>query len=429
MKVLNTSQRDFAKKFAPVVNRFESGSGDKKIGQTVRRILSDVRKNGDEALFRWTQKLDGVRLNPKSVRVNKVRMKSAEKEITPKLKAAIKTSFKNIMKFHKQQVEKSWMIKTGKSSRVGQLIRPLRRVGLYVPGGTASYPSSVLMNAIPAIVAGVKEIIICSPAPGGSTKPAVLYAASLCGIDEFYTVGGAQAIAAMAYGTKTVKKVDKITGPGGVYVAEAKRLVFGHVDIDMIAGPSEICIIADSTADPAWVAADLLSQAEHDELAWPIFLTPSSRLIEKVTTELKRQVATLERSEIARKSLKRFHAVKTRSIAEAIELANDIAMEHLELCFKGAEKSLKKIENAGAVFIGNYTPEVLGDYMAGPNHILPTAGSARFFSPLGVYDFVKRSSVIKFSREDFLKLADKVALFAESEDLTAHARSARIRMK
>jgi histidinol dehydrogenase len=427
MKILDTKSAGFAGKFEALVNRSGAGSADRKISETVLRIIDDVRKNGDSALFRWTRELDALSLTSKTARVSEARMKSAEKEVPPKLKTAIKTAFKNIKKFHRAQVEKSWAMKTGKSSRVGQLIRPLARAGLYVPGGTASYPSSVLMNAIPAMVAGVKEIIICSPAPGGELNPAVLYAASLCGIREFYTVGGAQAVAAMAYGTATIKKVDKITGPGNAYVAEAKRQVFGQVDIDMIAGPSEICVIADGSARPDWIAADLLSQAEHDERAFTLLVSPSGTLIRAVMAEIEKQIAKLARKEIARKCMKRFHAVKTRSLAEAINLANEVAAEHVELSCRGASRKTGDIKNGGALFVGNYSPEVLGDYMAGPNHVLPTAGSARFFSPLGVYDFIKRISLINYSREDFLELADMTALFAESEKLTAHAQAARIR--
>ncbi len=427
MKILDTQSAGFAKTFEALVNRSGSDGADGKISETVSRIIGDVRKNGDSALFRWTRELDALSLTSKTVRVSSARMKSAEKDVPPKLKAAMRTAFKNIKKFHRAQVEKSWSMKTGKSSRVGQLIRPLARVGLYVPGGTASYPSSVLMNAVPAMVAGVKEIIVCSPAPGGELNPAVLYSASLCGIREFYTVGGAQAIAAMAYGTATIKKVDKITGPGNAYVAEAKRQVFGQVDIDMIAGPSEICVIADGSARPDWIAADLLSQAEHDERAFTLLVSPSGKLIRAVMAEIEQQIVNLERKKIARKCMQRFHAVKTRSIAEAIDLANQAAAEHVELVCKGASRKTGDIKNGGALFVGNYSPEVLGDYMAGPNHVLPTAGSARFFSPLGVYDFIKRTSLIHYSREDFLKLADMAALFAESEKLTAHAKSARIR--
>ncbi len=424
---MNTRQRGFDKKIQPLVNRFETSS-DATIRNVVARILKDVQINGDDALFKYTKKFDRLDLTSKNVRLTEKHFKNASEEVSPRLKSAIKTAYKNIKSFHKEQVEKSWFVKKG-SSRLGQMIRPLERVGLYVPGGTASYPSSVLMNAIPALVAGVKEIIICSPAPGGVINSAVLYAASLCGVKEFYAVGGAQAVAAMAFGTKSIKRVDKIVGPGNVYVAEAKRAVFGRVDIDMTAGPSEICIIADSGAKAAWCAADILSQAEHDEMAWLVLLTTSARLIEETKKEIDKQLSFLPRADIARKCIKnRFYAIECRSIGEAIKLANAIAPEHLELVFKNAASKLNVIENAGAIFVGHYSPEALGDYMAGPNHVLPTSGSARFFSPLGVYDFQKRLSVIQYSKKDFLQVAQKVALFAEAEGLDAHAAAARIRI-
>jgi len=429
VKILDTGSADFNKQFAPLENRFDGGSAGKEITATVERIIADIRNRGDEALFEYTQKFDGVRLTAESVKVPAGTMKKAGDSLPPKLKSAIKTAFDNVKKFHKRQVEKSWMVKTGRSSKIGQAIRPMDRVGLYVPGGTAAYPSSVIMNAVPALVAGVKEIVVSSPpSPEGKINPAVLFSASLCGIKEFYTIGGAQAVAALAYGTKSIKKVDKITGPGNAWVAEAKRQVFGQVDIDMVAGPSEICVIADDSANPAWVAADLLSQAEHDPLSWTILVSTSDALIAKVSAEVEKQVEGLKRKDIARKSLAgRSYAVKVKSLTEAVDIANRFASEHLELYCKGASKLAKQIKHAGAIFIGGYSPEVLGDYMAGPNHILPTAGSARFFSPLGAYDFVKKSSIIEYSKEDFLKIADEVALFAESEGLEGHAKSAKIR--
>ena len=427
MKTLDTRSKEFLKKFAPLENR--ASSLEEGIAGTVDKILRDIKKNGDRALFGWTEKLDGIRLTKKTAAVSPQRLKGAGKGLSPKLKAAIKTAFKNIKNFHARQVEKSWSMKTG-GSTVGQLVRPIERVGLYVPGGTASYPSSVLMNALPAKVAGVRELVVCSPAPTGEISESVLYAAHLCGIKEFYRVGGAQAVAAMAYGTKTIKKVDKIVGPGNAYVAQAKRAVFGQVDIDMIAGPSEICIVADSSANPAWCAADILSQAEHDERAWAVLISPSKTVIDKVGKEVSRQLKSLPRKAIAAKCLaKNFYAIKTGSVKEAIALANAIAPEHLQLAIKNGAARVKEVQNAGAVFVGHYTPEVLGDYLAGPNHVLPTSGSARFFSPLGVYDFTKRSSVINYSKKDFLKAAEKLAVLAEAEGLTAHARAAKIRVE
>lgn len=423
---LDTRKKDFKKKFRVVVDRF-AGS-DPAIATAVAGILADVRKIGNRALFAYTKKFDRLDLTPETARVPAAAFKAAEKALSPALKEAIWAAAFNIARFHRLQTERSWYAKTGKS-RVGQLIRPLRRVGLYVPGGKASYPSSVLMNAIPAAVAGVREIAVCSPAPGGEMNPAVLFAAQAAGVSEVYRVGGAQAVAAMAFGTKTIPKVDKIVGPGNAYVAEAKRAVFGHVDIDMIAGPSEICIVADDSADPAWCAADILSQAEHDELAWPVFVSPSARLCAAVEREVAQRAARLPRRKIAQKCLaKRFYIIKTRSIAEALEVANEMAAEHLQLVFKGAAHCLGAVRNAGAVFVGHYSPEVLGDYMAGPNHVLPTGGSARFSSPLGVYDFIKRSSLIEFTRRDFAAVGEKVALFADAEGLSAHAAAARIRL-
>ena len=427
MKILNTRSKGFLKSFAPLEERYLTQ--DSAVGKIVDKIVRDVRKNGDRALFAWTKKLDGIALNKQTASVSAARMRNAEKKLPAKLKAAIKTAFNNIKTFHTRQVEKSWSIKKG-GSILGQQIRPIERVGLYVPGGTASYPSSVLMNALPAKVAGVKELVICSPSPAGKISDAVLYAAHLCGVTEFYRVGGAQAVAAMAYGTKTIKKVSKIVGPGNAYVAQAKRTLFGKVDIDMIAGPSEICIVADFSANPAWCAADILSQAEHDEQAWAFLITPSNGLINKVAKEVDRQVKELPRKKIAKKCLaKNFYAIKTRSVNEAITLANAIAPEHLQLALQNSAARVKEIQNAGAIFVGHYTPEVLGDYLAGPNHVLPTSGSARFFSPLGVYDFIKRTSVINYSKKDFMRVADKCAIFAEAEGLTAHARAATIRVR
>ena len=432
MKILDTASPNFETEFAPLENRFNAGQPDKNISAVVGEILGEVRSGGDAALFGLTKKFDGIDLTPKTAAITPSEMKKGGKEIPPKLKSAINTAHKNITAFHKKQVEKSWTIKTGPSgkSKIGQVVSPIRRAGLYVPGGTAPYPSSVLMNAIPAKVAGVKEIVICSPTPNGRVEPALLYAASLCGIKEFYRVGGAQAVGALAFGTETISKVDKITGPGNAYVAEAKRQVFGEVDIDMIAGPSEVCVVADNSADPAWVAADILSQAEHDELSWTFLVTPSEKLIRSVIDEISAQVKDLKRKDIASKSLmNRFFAVRTKSIREGIKIANRLAIEHLELAFKGADGMVKDVRDAGAIFVGNYSPEVLGDYFAGPNHVLPTSGSARFFSPLGVYDFQKRSSLISYTKGDFLSVSEKIALIAESEGLTAHARSARIRKK
>jgi len=430
MKRLDSSDKNFAKRFDDLRNRSASDGASLKVNAVVSGIINDVREHGDKALFAYTQKFDSLKLTAGKIRITESEFEKAEKDVSPKLKRAIKKAFGNIKKFHMNQREQGFIVKTGKSSKVGQMVTPLERVGLYVPGGTASYPSSVLMNAIPAMVAGVKDIIICSPTPKGKINQAVLYVASLCGVADFYRVGGAQAVAAMAFGTKSIKRVDKITGPGNAYVAEAKRQVFGQVDIDMVAGPSEVCIVADNSANPEWIASDILAQAEHDASAVPILMTSSNRQIKSVLKELETQLDQLERNKIAKKCLdNNFYAIKTKSISEAVELANRLAPEHLELFFKNANSALKKVKSAGAVFIGGYSPEVLGDYMAGPNHVLPTAGSARFFSPLGVYDFTKRTSVIDYSKTDFELVAKSVAEIANAEGLTAHARSALIRLK
>lgn len=422
---LDARKKGFEKKFRALTER--STADDPAITSAVAGIVEDVRKNGDRALFKYTERFDRLKLSPRTAKVPPAAFKAAERALPAALKEAIWTAALNITRFHRLQTERSWYAKTG-TSRVGQLIRPLRRVGLYVPGGKASYPSSVLMNAIPAMVAGVEEVLICSPAPGGEMSPEVLFAAQVAGVRDVYRVGGAQAVAAMAFGTRTIPRVDKIVGPGNAYVAGAKRAVFGHVDIDMVAGPSEICIVADAAANPVWCAADILSQAEHDELAWPIFISPSARLCQSVAREVASRVKRLPRRAIAEKCLKdRFHVIVARSIDHAIDLANDLAPEHLQLVFKGAPKCLARVRNAGAVFVGPYSPEAVGDYIAGPNHVLPTGGSARFFSPLGVYDFFKRSSLIQYSRHDFSAVAEKVALFADAEGLSAHALAVRVR--
>jgi len=340
---------------------------------------------------------------------------------------ALKKSAGRIRKFHIKQKEKSWGF-TEKGAMLGQLIRPLQRVGVYVPGGKASYPSTVLMNVIPAKVAGVKEIVVCVPTPKGEINPNVMAAIQLLGVKEVYRIGGAQAVAAMAYGTKTLKKVDKIVGPGNIYVATAKKMVFGTVDIDMIAGPSEILIIADGLANPVYIAADLLSQAEHDELASSVFITNSQKLAESVRQELESQLKNLKRKEIAEKSLEAYGAIIiTKSIKKAAEIANTIAPEHLELMTNDFESMLPMIHNAGAIFLGEWTPEAIGDYAAGPNHTLPTGGTARFSSPLGVYDFMKRSSVLGFTKSGFRKLAKTVKTIAGAEGLEAHGKTITVR--
>ncbi len=396
------------------------------IERSVRSIISDVKKNGDTAVKKYTQKFDNHSF---SLQVKNSEIKGYAKKADKKIVKALELSASRIWNFHEKQREKSWTFKKD-GALLGQIIKPIERAGVYVPGGKASYPSTVLMNVIPAQVAGVQEIAVCVPTPNGEINPYVMAAVELLGIREVYRIGGAQAIAALAYGTEVIKKVDKIVGPGNIYVALAKKMVFGEVDIDMIAGPSEILIIADKTADSAFIAADMLSQAEHDEMASSILITDSNELSEAVMDELELQLKQLKRKDIAMKSLTKFGAIiKTKNIRDAISIANEIAPEHLEIMTTNPENDLKSVKNAGAVFLGKWTPEPLGDYSAGPNHTLPTGGTARFSSPLGVYDYIKRTSLLKFEKNGFMRLADIVETIADAEGLEAHANTLRIRRK
>jgi len=396
--------------------------------ETVRKILNDVKKNGDEAVLQLTHQYDRHRLPLEQIQVTADEIKAAYKELKKEELNALREAVKRIRLFHERQKQNSWTYED-EGIKLGQMVRPIELAGIYVPGGKASYPSSVLMNAIPAKVAGVKRVIMCSPFPGGQTKPHVLVAADLAGVTEIFKIGGAQAVAAMAYGTNTIPKVDKIVGPGNIFVALAKRLVFGMVDIDMIAGPSEILIVADSSANPAFVAADLLSQAEHDEDAISILVTPNENLAEDVQKELKSQVKTLNKRAIAEVSLaNNCYLLVTKTLEESVDIANKIAPEHLELSIDNPEKWAEKVKNAGAVFMGHYTPEAMGDYLAGPNHVLPTSGTARFSSPLGVYDFIKRTSLISYTKEALKNCAKTVIMLAEMEDLGAHAKSVKLRL-
>ena len=396
--------------------------------ETVRKILNDVKKNGDEAVLQLTHQYDRHRLPLEQIQVTADEIKAAYKELKKEELNALREAVKRIRLFHERQKQNSWTYED-EGIKLGQMVRPIELAGIYVPGGKASYPSSVLMNAIPAKVAGVKRVIMCSPFPGGQTKPHVLVAADLAGVTEIFKIGGAQAVAAMAYGTNTIPKVDKIVGPGNIFVALAKRLVFGMVDIDMIAGPSEILIVADSSANPAFVAADLLSQAEHDEDAISILVTPNENLAEDVQKELKSQVKTLNKRAIAEVSLaNNCYLLVTKTLEESVDIANKIAPEHLELSIDNPEKWAEKVKNAGAVFMGHYTPEAMGDYLAGPNHVLPTSGTARFSSPLGVYDFIKRTSLISYTKEALKNCGKTVTMLAEMEDLGAHAKSVKLRL-
>ncbi|MBN2654645.1 MAG: histidinol dehydrogenase [Nitrospirae bacterium] len=412
-------------KFLQVLRKRAAGA-DEKIESAVKKIVSDVSKTGDKALKKYTSQFDRHKL---PLKISKSEIAASAKYADKNIVAALEISACRVWDFHAKQRESSWLFKKD-GAALGQLIRPVERAGVYVPGGKASYPSSVLMNVIPAQVAGVKEISVCVPTPDGIVNPVVMAAIKLLGITEVYRVGGAQAVAALAYGTETIKRVDKITGPGNIYVATAKKMVFGQVDIDMIAGPSEILIIADKTADPSFIAADMLSQAEHDEMASSVLVTDSSELIKSVQKEVDTQLSKLVRKDTAKKSLKKYGAViKTKSIKEAVDLANEIAPEHLEVMTEDPERLVDSIKNAGAIFLGKWTPEPLGDYSAGSNHVLPTGGTARFSSPLGVYDFVKRTSLLNFTQKAFNSIADTVETLADSEGLQAHAETVRVRKR
>lgn len=397
--------------------------------QVVDQLINEVRVEGDQALYRLTEKFDGPRLS--SLVVTSAEVEAAYSEVDPDFVKSLAAAAQQIRAYHEKQVQNSWMDTAADGTILGQLIRPLERVGVYVPGGRAAYPSSVLMNVIPAQVAGVEEIVMVTPPqPDGSLYPPVLAAAKVLGVDKIYKVGGAQAIAALAYGTETIAAVDKIVGPGNIYVALAKQAVYGTVDIDSIAGPSEIVVIADHSANPAYVAADLLSQAEHDPMASAILVTPDRKLANQVTDELNQQLSQLPREEIATASIKDYGAIcVTSDLQEAFQVANRLAPEHLELLVEQPWNWLAKVKHAGAVFLGPYSPEPIGDYFAGPNHVLPTNGTARFFSPLGVDSFIKRTSVISYSREACLRDGEHVIRLAEAEGLTAHAKSIQMRLE
>jgi histidinol dehydrogenase len=427
MNINKYTDSDFEAVVDALVNRCDLDF--KTQDDAVKDIIQAVRDEGDEAVLRLTNLYDRTTFTLSDLTVSKQEIKDAYNKVSKAELEAMQTAADNIRQFHERQVQSSWEYESD-GVVLGQMVNPLQTVGIYVPGGKASYPSSVLMNAIPARVAGVEKIVMCSPTPDGITSPHVLVAADLVGVDVIFKVGGAQAVAAMAHGTDMFPKVDKIVGPGNIYVALAKRLVFGLVDIDMIAGPSEILVIADDSAKPDFIAADLLSQAEHDEEAAPILVTPSATLAEKVRDELDKQKQKLKRKAIIEASLEsRCRLLVTSSLEEAIDLANRIAPEHLELAVENPRAWVKKIRNAGAVFIGHYTPEAVGDYLAGPNHVLPTSGTARFSSPLGVYDFIKRTSLIEYSQEALAKTASKCITLAKMENLDAHANAVEIRIR
>ena len=425
---LRSSDDDFQQSLNSLLNRdqtLESGVED-----TVAKMISDVAKNGDQALFKYTQQFDNFDVEARGLEVRTSRIQQAIENIPKEQRDALEYAVKRVRTYHEKQQLESWSYTEADGTQLGQKVSPLNRAGLYVPGGKATYPSSVIMNAVPAKVAGVKELIMVSPTPNGEFNDMVLAAAYLSGVDRVFRVGGAQAVAALAYGTETIPKVDKITGPGNIFVATAKKQVFGKVGIDMIAGPSEVLIIADESVDPDWVAMDLFAQAEHDEIAQSILLTQSEWMAERVQQSINKLLPTMERAKIIQQSLKNNGAlIIAESRDDIVTIADDIAAEHLEIFTEDADQLALEISNAGAIFIGPYSAESLGDYCAGPNHVLPTAGTARFSSPLGVYDFQKRTSMIKVSKAGAQVIGRNASVLARGESLTGHARSAEYRLE
>ena len=426
---LNANQSDFAEHLDALLAW--EGVSDKAVNDRVEEIIAAVRANGDAALVEYTERFDGLSVDSMAdLILDRKRLELALERITPEQREALAVAAERVRSYHEHQRQDSWRYTEADGTVLGQQITPLNRVGLYVPGGKASYPSSVLMNAIPAKVAGVPEVVMVVPTPRGEINELVLAAACLAGVDHVFTIGGAQAVAALAYGTESVPQVDKIVGPGNIYVATAKRAVFGQVGIDMIAGPSEILVVCDGQTDPDWIAMDLFSQAEHDEDAQSILLSPDAGFLDAVEASLNRLIGELERDAIVRVSLEtRGALIKVDDLQQACVLTNRIAPEHLELSVADPEALLPHVRHAGAIFMGRYTPEALGDYCAGPNHVLPTSGTARFSSPLGVYDFQKRSSIIFCSPEGASELGKTASVLARGESLTAHARSAEYRIK
>ena len=431
MRLLNSQQASFEQELTELL-AFETVN-DPALLATVDDIIAQVRQGGDEVVLKLTQQFDNHPAKTfAELEISQEKLKQAFDGLNPTIKQALELAAQRVTSFHERQRQESWMYQDALGNTLGQQVTPLDKVGIYVPGGLASYPSSVLMNALPAKVAGVGQIIMVVPAPHGELNPLVLAAAYLAGVDKVFTIGGAQAVAALAYGTNTIPQVDKITGPGNKYVAAAKRAVFGQVGIDMIAGPSEVLVYAEGVANDKadWLAMDLLSQAEHDTVAQAIFVTPSEPLLEKVAQEIEKALADLPKAEIAKAAIaNRGALILVKDRAEGIEVINRIAPEHLELSVDDPEAMVKEIRHAGAIFMGRYTPEAIGDYCAGPNHVLPTSGTARFSSPLGVYDFQKKSSIIYCSEQGSQTLAKTADILAVEENLDAHARSARYRVK
>lgn len=429
LRTLDTQQADFSESMDKLL-AWESVS-DPQVQQTVLDILQQVKSRGDEAVIEYTNRFDHLQAqNMAELEIGQEQLREALEKLPEEQRKALLTAAERVRRYHERQRQDSWQYEEEDGTILGQQVMPMDRVGIYVPGGKAAYPSSVLMNAVPAHVAGVKEIIMVVPTPGGEVNQLVLAAAAAAGVTRVFTVGGAQAVAALAYGTQTVPKVDKIVGPGNIFVATAKRFVFGEVGIDMIAGPSEILVVCDGKTDPDWIAMDLFSQAEHDEDAQSILISWDEQFLKDVEESIKKLLPTMERQEIIRASLSgRGAFVKVKDLDEAIEITNRIAPEHLELSIENPQEVAKQVRHAGAIFMGRYTAEALGDYCAGPNHVLPTSGTARFSSPLGVYDFQKRSSLIMCSADGASELGKVASVLARGEALTAHARSAEYRIK
>ena len=429
MKIINTKDVNFKEEFETILARAKSDI--KGVSSIVMNIIDEIIEEGNTALKRHIEKFDKWEVkSDEDLMINPNDMKKAYDNLDEKLRAALHTAYDRIKNYHEKQLPKSWLDFESNGTILGQKVTPVDRAGLYIPGGKAAYPSSLLMNAIPAIVAGVKEIVVCTPTPENEVNELLLAACHLCGITKAYKVGGASAIAAMAYGTQTIPKVDVITGPGNIFVATAKKLVFGEVNIDMIAGPSEIGILADETAKPHYLAIDLLSQAEHDEMASSIMITTCDEIAELTSNEVEEYLKNLSRETIARKSIEERGAIiVASSMEEALELMNEIAPEHLEVMTKNPFELLPFIKHAGAIFLGENTPEPIGDYMAGPNHTLPTGSTAKFYSPLNVENFMKKSSIINFSKNAINELGEACALLADTEGLTAHAKAVRVRLE
>ncbi len=429
MKIINTKDNNFKEEFETILARAKSDI--KGVSSIVMNIIDEIVLEGNSALKRHIQKFDKWEVkSDDDLMINPADMEKAYNNIDEKLRNALHIAYNRIKKYHEKQLPKSWLDFESNGTILGQKVTPVDRAGLYIPGGKAAYPSSLLMNAIPAIVAGVEEIVVCTPTPDNEVNELLLAACHLCGIKKAYKVGGASAIAAMAYGTKTIPKVDVITGPGNIFVATAKKLVFGEVNIDMIAGPSEIGILADETAKPHYLAIDLLSQAEHDEMASSIMITTCDEIANKTSDEVEAYLKTLERETIARTSIEnRGVIIVAKDMTEAIALMNEIAPEHLEIMTKNAFELLPYIKHAGAIFLGENTPEPIGDYLAGPNHTLPTGSTAKFYSPLNVENFMKKSSIINFSKNAINELGEACALLADTEGLTAHAKAVRVRLE